>query len=64
MQTNRDLKCSSHYWSLNVPRGAPVIHVAGNGGGYALKDPRPYGLNDHDAACRYVWVPADAVEES
>ena len=63
MKTNRDLHLTSLYWSIHVPKGAPVIQVAGNGGGYALRDPRPYGVNDHDATYRYAWVPADAVDD-
>jgi hypothetical protein len=61
MKTNRDLKLSTHFQSIDVPAGATVIKVEGQGGGYALLDPAKYGLNAHDARHRYVWVPADAV---
>ena len=63
MKTNRDLTlCEPASWgTLHVPAGADVIFVKGNGGGYALRNPKQYGMNEHDAKYRYAWVPADAV---
>lgn len=64
MKTNRDLVLSepASWGALKVPAGAAVIFVKGQGGGYALRDPKQYGMNLHDAKYRYAWVPADAVE--
>lgn len=67
MKTNCDLvitsspACSPRY-QIKVPAGAAVIHVAGQGGGYAVSRPQDYGANPHDAAHYYFWIAADAVE--
>lgn len=61
MKTNRALHIVDHYWAIDVPAGVDVIFVKGDGGGYALKDPRPYGVSEHDHRYRYAWVPKDAV---
>lgn len=71
MRTRRDLEivsspaCSPRY-AVKVPAGAGVVAVPVNGGmqtptGYALDRPQDYGVNPHDAAHYYFWVPADAV---
>lgn len=62
MKTKRPLILTSYYWALEVPAGADVVFVKGDGGGYALRDPRLYGLNDHGATYRYVWVRAEDME--
>lgn len=72
MKTNRDLEitsspaCSPRY-TFKVPAGAAVVHVGTNAGltvpdgGYALDRPQDYGVNAHDAAHYWFWVPQNSV---
>jgi hypothetical protein len=68
LKTTRDLELRISAWtagvpSLKVPQGADVLQIRGAGGGYAIRDPRPYGASRHDATHYYFWVPTDAVIE-
>lgn len=49
-----------------IPVGTEVLHVAGNGGGYAVNDTEllvKLTGNDHDPKYRYAWLPADVIAD-
>jgi len=52
-------------YAATYPKGTEVIKVVGGCGGYAIRSEklvRELTHNAHDARCRWVFVPADAVE--
>lgn len=49
-------------YAVTIPAGTRVVKVDGNGGGYAVENPRLLGVNDHDATHYWFWVPAEIVE--
>ena len=59
MKTNKEIDMIYHGSRITIPKGSAVLHVDGNGGGFALASTSQLIAltgNDHDPKYRYCWL--------
>lgn len=68
LKTNREITATcGPCWHYTVPAGAEVTMSSEDSRGRTwpvIREPRKYGVNDHDAEHYYMFVPRDAIEEA